>query len=77
MKKIDSQKLNNKRDVKILVNLINDVKGDLVKTFTDPSDGMIVDNIINVNDWEINKADNQKIDQDVQQNQNEVASMMI
>ena len=51
-----------------MVNLINDVKVDLVKTFTDPSDGMIVDNIINVNDWEINKADNQKIDQDVQQN---------
>lgn len=51
-----------------MVNLINDVKGDLVKTFTDPSDDMIVDNIINVNDWEINKADNQKIDQDVQQN---------
>ena len=38
---------------------------------------MVVDNIINVNDLEINKADNEKLDQDVQQNYNEVASKMI
>ena len=37
---------------------------------------MIVDDVINVNDW-VNKADNKKLDQDVQQNYNEVASEMI
>ena len=31
---------------------------------------MVVVNIINVNDLEINKADNKKLDQDVQQNYN-------
>ena len=37
---------------------------------------MTVDDIINVNDW-INKWDNKKLDQDVQQNYNEIASEMI
>ena len=57
-------------------NLINNAKHDLIKTFTDPSDGMMVDDIINVNDW-INKSDNKKLDQDVQQNYNKIASEMI
>ena len=43
---------------------------------TDPSDGMILDDVINVNDW-VNKTDNKKLDQDVQQNYNEIASQMI
>ena len=34
------------------------------KTFTNPSNGMIVDDVINVNDW-VNKSDNKKINQDV------------
>ena len=38
---------------------------------------MIVDDIIIVNDWEINKAYNKKLDQDVQQNYNEVSGKMI
>ena len=41
---------------KTLENLINDVKPNLMKTFTGPSNGMIVDDIINVNYWEVNKA---------------------
>ena len=53
------------RDVETLKNLINDAKRDLIKTFSDPSDGMIVDDIINVNDC-VNKSDNIKLDQDVQ-----------
>ena len=64
------------RDVETLKNLINDAKRDLIKTFSDPSDGMIVDDIINVNDC-VNKSDNIKLDQDVQENYNEIASEMI
>ena len=37
---------------------------------------MILDDVINVNDW-VNKTDNKKLDQDVQQNYNEIASKMI
>ena len=37
---------------------------------------MIVDDIINVNHW-VNKSDKRKLDQDVQQNYNEIASDMI
>ena len=37
---------------------------------------MIVDDVINVNDW-VNRTDNKKLDQDVQQNYNETASKMI
>ena len=37
---------------------------------------MILDDVINVNDW-VNKTDNKKLDQDVQQNYNEIASEMI
>ena len=54
----------NKRDVETLENLINNAKHNLRKTFTDPSNGMIVDDVINVNDW-VNKSDNKKINQDV------------
>ena len=37
---------------------------------------MIVDDIINVNDW-VNEADDKKLNQDVEQNYNEVASEII
>ena len=56
--------------------MINDTNRELIKTITDPSDGMILDDVINVNDW-VNKTDNKKLDQDVQQNYNEIASQMI
>ena len=54
------------------------MKYDLIKIFTNPSDGMIVDDIINVNNW-VNKADKkeQQLDQHTQQNYNEVVSKMI
>ena len=39
----------------MLENLINDTDCDLIKIFTYPSDVTILDDIINVNDWE-NKA---------------------
>ena len=38
------------RDVETLEHLINDGNCDLIKKFTDPSDGMIVDGAINLND---------------------------
>ena len=60
----------------MLENLIIKVNRDLIKTFTDPSDGMIVDDVMNVIDW-VNKTDNKKLDQNVQQNYNEIASEMI
>ena len=37
---------------------------------------MIVDDAVNVNGW-VNKTDNKKLDQDVQQNYNEIANNMI
>ena len=69
---IETQLKKNERDVEPLENLIND----LIKTLTDPSDGMILDDVINVNDW-VNKTDNKKLDQDVQQNYNEIAGEVI
>ena len=54
----------NERDIETLENLTHDTKRDLIKTFTGGSDGVIVDYIINVNDW-VNKADYKKLDQDV------------
>ena len=73
---IETELKKNERDVETLENLINDAKHDLMKTFTNPSNCMIVDDIINVNDW-VNKSDNKKIDQDVHQNCNEIAGEMI
>ena len=66
----------NERDVETLENLINDTKHDLIKTFIDPSDCMIVDDITNVNNW-VKKSDNTNQDQDVQQNYNETVTEMI
>ena len=53
-------------------------KRDLIKIFIDPSDGMIVDDIINVNEW-VDKADEKKqqLVQHTQQNYNEIAGKMI
>ena len=48
---IETELKNTERDVETLVNLINDAKLDLLKTFTSPSDGMKVDDVINVKDW--------------------------
>ena len=73
---IGTEPKKSKRDIETLENVIDDAKRDLIKKFTDPSDDVIVDDIINVNDW-VNKAVNKKLDQDVQQNYNEVASEMI
>ena len=73
---IEAELKKNERDVETLENFINNAKRNLIKTFTDPSYGMIVDDIINVNDW-VNKADNKKLDQDVYKNYNKMASDMI
>ena len=48
---IETELKNNERDVETLENLINDAKLDLIKTFTSPSDGMKVDDVMNVKDW--------------------------
>ena len=62
----------------MLENLVDEVKHDLIKTFTNPSDGMMIDDVINVNDW-VNKADEKKnqLDKYTQKNYNEIASKMI
>ena len=72
---IETELIKNERDVETLENSIYDAKRDLIKTFTDPSDSMIFGNVINVNDW-VNKTDNKKLDQNVRQNYNEIASEM-
>ena len=73
---IETELIKNERDVETLENSIYDAKRDLIKTFTDPSDSMIFDNVINVNDW-VNKTDNKKLDQNIRQNYNEIASEML
>ena len=73
---IETKLKKNERDVETLENLINDTKHDLIKTFIDPSDCMIVDDITNVNNW-VKKSDNTNQDQDVQQNYNETVIEMI
>lgn len=50
-------------------------KRDLLKTFTEPDGEVVVDDIINVNDWG-NKTKN-KVDLDIQQDYKESASEMI
>ena len=40
----------NERDVKALENLLDEAKRDIIKTFTEPSVDVIVDDIMNVND---------------------------
>ena len=72
---IETNLIKNERDVETLENSIYDAKRDLIKTFTDPSDSMIFGNVINVNDW-VNKTDNKKLDQNVRQSYNEIASEM-
>ena len=52
---IEPELKENERDFETLENLFDEAKRDLTKTFTDPSDGMIVDDM-NVKDW-VNKAD--------------------
>ena len=73
---IETKLKKNERDVKTLENLNNDTKHDLIKTFIDPSNCMIVDDITNVNNW-VKKSDNTNQDQDVQQNYNETVIEMI
>ena len=73
---IETELKKNERDVEVLENLINDANGGLIKTCTNPSDSMILDDVINVNDW-VNKTDNKKLDQDVRQNYNEIVRAMI
>ena len=41
----------NKRDIKTLENLIDETKRDLLKNFTEPDSDVVVDDIININDW--------------------------
>ena len=53
-----------------------DANRDLIKTFTDHSDGMIIDDVLNAYNW-VNRTSNKKLDQDIQQNYNEIASEMI
>ena len=48
---IETELKNKEGDAETLVNLTNDAKLDLIKTFTSPSDSMIVDDITNVKDW--------------------------
>ena len=75
---IETELKKNERDFQTFENLFNEAKLDLIKTFTDPSNGMIVDDIVNVNNW-INKTDERKpqLDQHTQQDYNEIASKMI
>ena len=63
------------RDVETLENLTAETKRDLIKTFTEPDHDLVVDNIINVNDWG-NKIKNE-LDLAIEQVYKESASEMI
>ena len=63
------------RDVETLENLTAQTKRDLIKTFTKPDHDIVVDNIINVNDWG-NKTKNE-LDLATEQVYKESASEMI
>ena len=54
---IETEQNKNEIDVQTLEGLINDANRDLIKTFANPSDRMILDDVINVNDW-VSKRDN-------------------
>ena len=68
----------NERDFETLENMIDKANCKLIKTFTNPSDGMIFDDIINEKD-RANKEDNKKqqLDQNTQQNYNEISSEIL
>ena len=65
----------NKRDIETLENLIDETKCDLLRTFPEPEGDVVIDDIINVNDWR-NKTKS-KLDLDIQQHYKESASEMI
>ena len=75
---VETELKKNKGDFETLETLVDEVKRDLIKIFTDPSDGMIVDEVINVNEWvyEVDKK-KQQLDQNAQQNYNEITSKLI
>ena len=53
----------NERDVKALENLLDEAKRDIIKTFTEPSGDVIVDDIMNVNDWERETENRNRLEQ--------------
>ena len=74
---VNTELKRNKRDFETLENIIDEANRDLIKTFTDSSDSIIVDEFLNVGDW-VNKADGKKqqLDQTTKQNYNEIARKM-
>ena len=53
----------NERDVKALENLLDEAKRDIIKTFTEPSVDVIVDDIMNVNDQERETENRNRLEQ--------------
>lgn len=73
---IENELKKNERSFETLENLFNKTKRNLIKTFTDPSDGMVADDVVTVNDW-INKTDEKKPQLDQHQGYDEIACKMI
>ena len=69
---IENELKKNERSFETLENLFNKTKRNLIKTFTDPSDGMVADDVVTVNDW-INKTDEKKPQLDQHQGYDEIA----
>ena len=53
----------NERDVKALENLLDEAKRNIIKTFTEPSVDVIADDIMNVNDWERETENTNRLEQ--------------
>ena len=75
----------NERDIKALENLLDEAKRDIIKTFTEPSGDVIVDDIMNVNDWERETENRNRLEQSysetiskmIKENNAEILSEMI
>ena len=53
----------NERDAKTLENLLDEAKRDIIETFTEPSGDVIVNDIINVNDWQSETENKNRLEQ--------------
>ena len=75
----------NERDIKALENLLDEAKRDIIKLFTEPSGDVIVDDIMNVNDWERETENRNRLEQSygetisrmIKENNSEILSEMI
>ena len=60
---LETQLKKNERDAEMLENLLDEAKRDIIETFSEPSVDVIVDDIINVNDWQCETENKNRLEQ--------------